>query len=129
MNLNLLRALIITITAYSAVSFADDTSSPENTTNTESGTPSEAVAKDDNSENAQPDPLPLNDLRKFADVFGKIKAAYVEEIDDQTLIKHAIRGMLNGLDPHSSYLEPVAYDDLKQNTSGSFGGLGIEVGM
>ncbi|WP_156504293.1 S41 family peptidase, partial [Oleiphilus sp. HI0066] len=56
-------------------------------------------------------------------------AAYVEEIDDQTLIKHAIRGMLNGLDPHSSYLEPVAYDDLKQNTSGSFGGLGIEVGM
>jgi len=74
-------------------------------------------------------PLPLNELRKFTDIFGKIKKDYVEEIDDATLLKYAIRGMLSGLDPHSSYLEPSAFSDLRENTSGSFGGLGIEVGM
>lgn len=81
------------------------------------------------SEPEPPKPLPLHELRKFADVFGKIKEGYVEEIDDQTLLKYAIKGMLSGLDPHSSYLEPTAFDDLKVSTSGSFGGLGIEVGM
>lgn len=74
-------------------------------------------------------PLPLNELRKFTNVFGKIKNAYVEEIDDATLLKYAIRGMLSGLDPHSAYLEPSAFSDLQENTSGTFGGLGIEVGM
>lgn len=74
-------------------------------------------------------PLPLDSLRKFADVFGKIKQDYVEEIDDATLLNYAIRGMLADLDPHSAYLEPSAFTDLKENTTGSFGGLGIEVGM
>lgn len=78
---------------------------------------------------SEPLPLPLEALRKFSDVFGKIKQDYVEEIDDVTLLNYAIRGMLSGLDPHSAYLEPSAYDDLRENTSGSFGGLGIEVGM
>ncbi len=73
--------------------------------------------------------LPLDDLRKFTDIFGKIKNDYVEEIDDATLLKYAIRGMLSGLDPHSAYLEPSAFSDLQENTSGSFGGVGIEVGM
>ncbi len=77
----------------------------------------------------EPKPLPLESLRKFSDVFGKIKQDYVEEIDDVTLLNYAIRGMLSGLDPHSAYLEPSAFTDLKENTSGSFGGLGIEVGM
>lgn len=74
-------------------------------------------------------PLPLNELRKFTNIFGKIKLDYVEEIDDATLLKYAIRGMLSGLDPHSAYLEPSAFSDLQENTSGTFGGLGIEVGM
>jgi len=78
---------------------------------------------------AEPKPLPLEALRKFSDVFGKIKQDYVEEIDDVTLLNYAIRGMLSGLDPHSAYLEPSAFTDLKENTTGSFGGLGIEVGM
>lgn len=73
--------------------------------------------------------LPLDDLRKFTDIFGKIKNDYVEEIDDATLLKYAIRGMLSGLDPHSAYLEPSAFSDLQENTSGTFGGVGIEVGM
>tara|TARA_R110001592_G_scaffold7126_1_gene40138 strand:- start:4053 stop:5528 length:1476 start_codon:yes stop_codon:yes gene_type:complete len=73
--------------------------------------------------------LPLDDLRKFTDIFGKIKNDYVEEIDDATLLKYAIRGMLSGLDPHSAYLEPSAFNDLQEHTSGTFGGVGIEVGM
>jgi len=80
-------------------------------------------------DNSIPEALPLEDLRKFTDIFGKIKNDYVEEIDDATLLKYAIRGMLSGLDPHSAYLEPSAFSDLQENTSGSFGGVGIEVGM
>lgn len=79
--------------------------------------------------NSIPEALPLDELRKFTDIFGKIKNDYVEEIDDATLLKYAIRGMLSGLDPHSAYLEPSAFSDLQENTSGTFGGVGIEVGM
>lgn len=73
--------------------------------------------------------LPLNELRTFADVFDRIKQAYVEEVDDKTLLENAIKGMLTELDPHSAYLEPEAYQDLQISTTGEFGGLGIEVGM
>ena len=81
------------------------------------------------SEKPELEALPLDDLRKFTDIFGKIKNDYVEEIDDATLLKYAIRGMLSGLDPHSAYLEPSAFSDLQEHTSGTFGGVGIEVGM
>jgi carboxyl-terminal processing protease len=81
------------------------------------------------AESDEPTALPLDELRKFANVFGTIKNEYVEEIDDVTLLNHAIQGMLSGLDPHSAYLEPSDYNDLKETTTGSFGGLGIEVGM
>ncbi len=73
--------------------------------------------------------LPLEELRTFTDVFTRIKRDYVEPVDDKTLLEHAIRGMLAGLDPHSSYLDEEAYKDLQTSTSGEFGGLGIEVGM
>ncbi|MEE8058783.1 MAG: S41 family peptidase [Pseudomonadales bacterium] len=73
--------------------------------------------------------LPLNDLRTFADVFNHIRLSYVEEIDDKTLLENAIRGMLSGLDPHSTYLDAKSFDDLQASTTGEFGGLGLEVGM
>jgi carboxyl-terminal processing protease len=73
--------------------------------------------------------LPLDDLRTFAEVFGRIKSDYVEDVDDRELLASAIRGMLGGLDPHSSYLDPEAYRELRVGTTGEFGGLGIEVGM
>ncbi len=73
--------------------------------------------------------LPLNDLRTFAEVLERIKSAYVEPIDDKTLFENAIKGMLSNLDPHSSYLEPEAFRELQESTSGEFGGLGIEVGL
>ncbi len=76
-----------------------------------------------------PPTLPLDELRLFAEVFERIKTAYVEPVDDAKLLEDAIRGMIAGLDPHSSYLEPDAYQDLQEYTSGEFGGLGLEVGM
>jgi carboxyl-terminal processing protease len=73
--------------------------------------------------------LPLEELRTFTDVFARIKNDYVDEVDDRTLLQHAIRGMLSGLDPHSAYLDSDEFRELQVGTSGEFGGLGIEVGM
>lgn len=73
--------------------------------------------------------LPLDDLRAFAEVFGKIKSDYVEPVEDKKLISEAINGMLTGLDPHSSYLDVDGFKELQAGTQGEFGGLGIEVGM
>ncbi len=73
--------------------------------------------------------LPLDDLRTFTDVYARIKQDYVTDVDDSDLLKNAIRGMLSGLDPHSSYLDEEQFRELQIGTSGEFGGLGIEVGM
>ena len=73
-------------------------------------------------------PLPLEELRTFAEVMDRIKAAYVEPVDDKTLLENAIKGMLSNLDPHSAYLGPEDFAELQESTSGEFGGLGIEVG-
>jgi len=73
--------------------------------------------------------LPLQELRNFTEIFERIRTAYVEEVDDKTLLEYAINGMLTSLDPHSAYLQPEAFSDLQENTSGKFGGLGIEVGL
>jgi carboxyl-terminal processing protease len=73
--------------------------------------------------------IPFEELQAFTEVFSRIKSDYVEGADDKTLIEDAIRGMLNGLDPHSSYLNTAEFSDLKIGTTGQFGGLGIEVGM
>lgn len=73
--------------------------------------------------------IPFDELQAFTDVFSRIKSDYVESVNDKELIENAIRGMLNGLDPHSSYLNTTEFSDLRVGTSGQFGGLGIEVGM
>lgn len=73
--------------------------------------------------------LPLEDVRTFAEVYARIKRDYVTEVDDSELLENAIRGMLTGLDPHSSFLDEEQFRELQINTSGEFGGLGIEVGM
>ena len=71
--------------------------------------------------------LPLEDLRLFAEIFSMIKRDYVESVDDATLLKNAVRGMLSGLDPHSAYLDADSFHDINVDTRGEFGGLGIEV--
>ena len=68
-------------------------------------------------------------LNLFGDVFERVRADYVEKPDDGKLIESAINGMLSGLDPHSSYMEPKAFRDMQVQTRGEFGGLGIEVTM
>ena len=83
-----------------------------------------AVAQRDN-----PGPLPVEELRAFTEVFGRVKSDYVEPVEDKKLINEAINGMLSGLDPHSSYLDAEAFKELQVGTQGEFGGLGIEVGM
>ena len=73
--------------------------------------------------------LPFNELRTFTEIFGRIKQDYVEPVTDKDLLENAIRGMLVGLDPHSSYLDSDEYKELKVGTTGRFGGLGIQVTM
>jgi carboxyl-terminal processing protease len=74
-------------------------------------------------------PLPIEELRAFTEVFGRIKSDYVDPVSDKKLITDAIAGMLNGLDPHSAYMDADAFKELQVGTHGEFGGLGIEVGM
>lgn len=73
--------------------------------------------------------IPFDEIRIFAEVFDKVKNDYVENINDRELIESAIRGLLEGLDPHSAYLDENAFKNLQEGTSGEFGGLGIEVSM
>ncbi len=73
--------------------------------------------------------IPFEDLQAFTEVFSKVKSDYVESVDEKKLIEDAIRGMLSGLDPHSTFLNASEFSDLKIGTTGQFGGLGIEVGM
>jgi carboxyl-terminal processing protease len=74
-----------------------------------------------------PDVESLDALRAFIEVYEHIKGEYVEEIDDETLLNYAINGMLTKLDPHSGYLKPQDVSSLRDSTSGSFGGIGIEI--
>ena len=71
--------------------------------------------------------LPLEELRTLSEVFSRIKGDYVEDVSDEELLENAIRGMLQGLDPHSAYLSADDFSDLQEGTSGEFGGLGLEV--
>ncbi|MDH5357521.1 MAG: S41 family peptidase [Gammaproteobacteria bacterium] len=77
---------------------------------------------------SKPD-LPLEELRAFSEIFGRIKNNYVEPVEDKELLQNAIRGMLSGLDPHSTYLDLEDFKELREGTTGEFGGLGIEVTM
>ncbi len=75
------------------------------------------------------DKPPIQDLKKFTTVIEYIRNYYVQEVSDNKLFENAIRGMLQGLDPHSSYLDKTDFADLTANTSGKFAGLGVEIAM
>ena len=81
-----------------------------------------ALAQNNNSET-------YRQLNLFGDIFERVRAGYVEEISDESLIEAAVNGMLTSLDPHSSYLSPKNFRDMQTQTRGEFGGLGIEVTM
>src|SRR5665647_3099517 len=68
-------------------------------------------------------------LNLFGDVFERVRADYVDVPNDDKLIESALNGMVSGLDPHSSYMDPKSFKDMQVETSGKFGGLGMEVTM
>ena len=105
MNINSVKAVIIALLLSGQIAYAEPAPEPE------------------------AGELPVDQIRTFAEVFAKIKKDYVEDVEDGVLLENAIKGMLEGLDPHSSYLDEDAYMDLQEGTSGEFGGLGIEVSM
>jgi carboxyl-terminal processing protease len=72
-------------------------------------------------------PLPLDELRNLSNVFGQIKRDYVESVEDKRLLTDAIKGMVSGLDPHSSYLDKKDFAEMQEHTQGKFAGLGIEI--
>lgn len=74
-------------------------------------------------------PLPLEQIKTFADIFTRIKLSYVEPVTDEQLLDFAVEGMLAGLDPHSVYLKGDSYAELDEDTKGQFTGLGLEVVM
>ena len=78
---------------------------------------------------AAADTTNYQELEKFMSVYERVKANYVDKVDDHTLIKGAIDGMLAALDPHSSYVEGSDFDQLKTTTDGNYGGLGLTVSM
>ncbi len=77
--------------------------------------------------NSEQNSLPIKDLRTFAEVYGRIQSDYVEQVTDDKLLQNAIKGMTSGLDPHSAYMTPEEFNELREGTSGEFGGLGIEI--
>lgn len=86
-----------------------------------------------NAEREQPvavdSKLPFDEIKTLSEVFQRVKSDYVEPVSDKKLLEDALQGMLSGLDPHSSYLDPEGYKEIRIGTEGQFGGLGIEVTM
>ncbi len=78
---------------------------------------------------AAADTATYREFDQFLDVFNRVKADYVDKVDDKTLIKGAIAGMLSSLDPHSSYVDALDFDNLRIQTEGNYGGLGLTVSM
>ncbi|HZJ81459.1 MAG TPA: S41 family peptidase [Guyparkeria sp.] len=73
--------------------------------------------------------IPLEELRTYSDVLDRVRSDYVDDISERQLIENSIRGMISELDPHSGYLDDEEFKNLRESTSGEFGGLGIQVGM
>jgi carboxyl-terminal processing protease len=86
-----------------------------------------AVPAKASSSTAPADQVNMDDVRNFAHVYQIIRQAYVEKVDSKTLMNDAIKGMLTGLDPHSAYLDKEGLQELNEDTTGQYGGLGIEV--
>ncbi|MFV0821847.1 S41 family peptidase [Legionella micdadei] len=89
--------------------------------------PAQAFSENDQGSGSKQ--IPMEDVQRFSNAIGEIKKYYVKPVDDKELFDNAIRGMLSGLDPHSTYLDEDAFKELQTSTSGEFGGLGIEVTM
>ena len=88
-----------------------------------------ALSEQDSKSQEGDQAIPMEAVQRFSNALGLIKKYYVKPVDDKVLFDNAIRGMLSGLDPHSSYLDENEFKELETATNGEFGGLGIEVTM
>lgn len=86
------------------------------------------AAEKNKANSASEEALPIESLRTMAEVYSQIKANYVTQETDAKLLENAMKGMVSGLDPHSEYMDKKGYIDLKESTTGEFGGLGMEIG-
>jgi carboxyl-terminal processing protease len=86
-----------------------------------------ALAADESNSGNNNELLPTEEVRIFTEALDQIRNHYVNDVSDSELLENAIKGMLEGLDPHSAYLTPSDYQDLQDNTSGEFGGLGLNI--
>ncbi|GHA14419.1 carboxyl-terminal protease [Arenicella chitinivorans] len=120
MNTKKVSLLGVVCLSICSTVFAQQTQSPE-TENAAQVT----LTSPDNIET----PLPLDQIRSFADIFTRIKLNYVEPVSDETLLRYAVEGMLSGLDPHSTYLKDEGFEEHNEGTRGAFNGLGMEVIM
>lgn len=127
MALRLLSFLLLTSTLFSPVAFAEKVAEKATENTAESASRPDAALLPDEKVDKQ-SVLPLEDLRVFTKAYEHIRSTYIKEVDDKTLLEYAIKGMLEQLDPHSSYLDASSFEDLQVHTTGEFGGLGIEVG-
>ena len=92
-------------------------------------TPDDEAPAEGPSHEPRSDEEIYQDLTFFGQVFDRIRREYVDAPDEQELVRAAINGMLTSLDPHSGYLDPKMFESVQEDTSGEFGGLGIEVTM
>jgi len=133
------RNLLLTLIATAALTFpvltilhAEEPVKPaqDNTDPKIKVSPSKTDKKESGDGKLTTDPQETyKQLNLFGDVFERVRAQYVDEISDEQLIEYAVNGMLSSLDPHSSYLDEKDFDDMRVQTKGEFGGLGIEVTM
>jgi len=91
------------------------------------GLPGQALYAEESIEEPKPDTY--NKLKIFSEVLSLIESNYVESVESETIINGAIRGMVKALDPHTSYLPPASYKEMQVETTGKFGGLGIEISI
>ena len=91
------------------------------------GLPAQVLYAEESIEEPKPDTY--NKLKIFSEVLSLIESNYVESVESDTIINGAIRGMVKALDPHTSYLPPVSYKEMQVETTGKFGGLGIEISI
>lgn len=140
MRLSTLRAatLALALIAPASAAFAQETPLPAEELPAPGTEPATEPAADPSGQEQTPEEAAkaprtqeeiYADLNLFGQIFDRIRAEYVDVPDEQELIRAAIQGMLSSLDPHSGYLPPAEYDDMREGTSGQFGGLGIEVTM
>ncbi len=91
------------------------------------GLPAQVLYAEESIEEPKPDTY--NKLKIFSEVLSLIESNYVESVESDTIINGAIRGMVKALDPHTSYLPPASYKEMQVETTGKFGGLGIEISI